>query len=308
LTAQSETIFDTIIEVQGGAATGGKKSDEDGVMGKLMDFKHKILNRSFVLLDIRGKMKEMTPYNVVALQECERMNGLLEEIEKSLEELRLGLEGALNMSDAMDSLAKSLVLNRVPGSWEKKAYPSRKLLAAWFDDLILRCNQLSEWTREEKIEIPRSIWVSGLFNPMSFLTAIMQVTARAKGLPLDDMELQTNVTSFDDPKELQGYAENGFYVHGLFLEGAAWEKGAQGNEGYLAQAKLKDLHPAVPVINVVAVTKAEKKKIGQYDCPVYVTSLRGATYVFTGNLQMQDEEASPYEWVLAGVALLMSDD
>ena len=92
------------------------------------------------------------------------------------------------MSDAMDSLAKSLVLNRVPGSWEKKAYPSRKLLAAWFDDLILRCNQLSEWTREEKIEIPRSIWVSGLFNPMSFLTAIMQVTARAKGLPLDDVK------------------------------------------------------------------------------------------------------------------------
>jgi len=53
--------------------------------------------------------------------------------------------------------------------------------------LILRIDQLSEWTREEKIEIPRSIWVAGLFNPMSFLTAIMQVTARAKGLPLDDV-------------------------------------------------------------------------------------------------------------------------
>jgi len=122
------------------------------------------------------------------------------------------------------------------------------------------------------------------------------------------MVLQTNVTSYDDPKELSNYAENGFYVHGLYLEGAAWEKGAQGNEGYLTQAKLKDLHPAVPIINVIAVTKAEKKVIGQYDCPVYVTSLRGATYVFTANLQMQDEEASPNEWILAGVTLLMSDD
>ena len=122
------------------------------------------------------------------------------------------------------------------------------------------------------------------------------------------MVLQTNVTSYDDPKELTGYADNGFFVHGLYLEGAAWEKGAQGNEGYLAQAKLKDLHPKVPIINVVAVTKAEKKKIGQYDCPVYVTSQRGPTYVFTANLQMQDEDSSPYEWILAGVALLMSDD
>jgi len=308
LTAMSETIFDTIIEVQGGAASGGKKSEEDGVVGRLNEFKHKIHNRSFVLIDIRGKMKEMTPYNVVCLQECERMNGLLEEIDKSLEELKLGLEGALNMTDAMDNLAKSLTLNRVPASWEKKAYPSRKLLNAWFDDLIERINQLHIWTKEEKIEIPRSIWISGLFNPMSFLTAIMQVTARAKGLPLDDMVLQTNVTSYDDPKELSNYAENGFYVHGLYLEGAAWEKGAQGNEGYLTQAKLKDLHPAVPIINVIAVTKAEKKVIGQYDCPVYVTSLRGATYVFTANLQMQDEEASPNEWILAGVTLLMSDD
>jgi len=92
LTAMSETIFDTIIEVQGGAASGGKKSEEDGVVGRLNEFKHKIHNRSFSLLDIRGKMKEMTPYNVVCLQECERMNGLLEEIEKSLEELKLGLE------------------------------------------------------------------------------------------------------------------------------------------------------------------------------------------------------------------------
>jgi len=88
----------------------------------------------------------------------------------------------------MDALAKALTLNRVPANWEKKAYPSRKPLSAWFDDLILRCEQLKEWTAEN-IEIPKSIWVSGLFNPMSFLTAIMQTTSRAKGLPLDDVIL-----------------------------------------------------------------------------------------------------------------------
>lgn len=86
----------------------------------------------------------------------------------------------------MDALAKALTLNRVPANWEKNAYPSKKPLSSWFDDMILRCDQLKEWT-EENIEIPKSIWISGFFNPMSFLTAIMQTTARAKGLPLDDV-------------------------------------------------------------------------------------------------------------------------
>jgi len=90
------------------------------------------------------------------------------------------------MTDAMDALAKALTLNRTPANWEKKAYPSKKPLSSWFDDLIQRCDQLRDWTAEN-IVIPKSIWVSGLFNPMSFLTAIMQTTARAKGLPLDDV-------------------------------------------------------------------------------------------------------------------------
>jgi len=92
LTATSEAIFDTIIEVQGGGSTGGSAKEEDGVVGRLTDFKQRIQGRSFNLIDIRGKMKEMIPYNVVCLQECERMNELLDEIDKSLEELKLGLE------------------------------------------------------------------------------------------------------------------------------------------------------------------------------------------------------------------------
>lgn len=37
------------------------------------------------------------------------------------------------------------------------------------------------------------VWISALFNPMSYLTAIMQVTARARGDPLDDMTLKTDI-------------------------------------------------------------------------------------------------------------------
>lgn len=42
------------------------------------------------------------------------MNVLLAEIVRSLNELSLGFQGELTMSDAMDSLVESLYLDRVP--------------------------------------------------------------------------------------------------------------------------------------------------------------------------------------------------
>ena len=38
----------------------------------------------------------------------------------------------------------------------------------------------------------------------------------------------------------------GVYIHGLYLEGARWDS----NLGVLAEAKLKELHPPMPVIYV----------------------------------------------------------
>lgn len=89
------------------------------------------------------------------------------------------------MTDAMDGLARSLGINKVPDNWTKNAYASKKPLSAWYADLIDRIQQLFDWTSE--MQMPKSLWISGLFNPMSFLTAIMQTTARAKNLPLDDV-------------------------------------------------------------------------------------------------------------------------
>jgi dynein heavy chain len=99
------------------------------------------------------------------------MNVLLNEIKNSLEELRLGLTGALNVTDSMENLSKALTFNKVPANWEKCAYFSKKLLLAWFADLIERNAQLVEWTKE--LVTPDSVCIAYLFNPMSYLTAIM---------------------------------------------------------------------------------------------------------------------------------------
>ena len=48
------------------------------------------------MIDLHGKIEEKTPYVLVALQECERMNMLTHEIRRSLKELDLGLKVILS--------------------------------------------------------------------------------------------------------------------------------------------------------------------------------------------------------------------
>jgi len=136
----SEMLFSSILEIQGGSLKGGSSGD-DSIMIILKDFQSRC-PKMFNMLLINEKVKEKTPFIVVCLQECERMNELLNEIKTSLEDLFLGLTGALNMTDAMEVLQLSLNYNRVPDIWEKKAYFSRKNLASWFSDLIERNKQL----------------------------------------------------------------------------------------------------------------------------------------------------------------------
>lgn len=126
----------------------------------------------------------------------------------------------------MEKLAFALNLGRVPDSWTKVAYFSKKNLLVWLDDVVTRCDQLSAWS--EEFVTPTVLWLSGLFNPMSFLTAIMQITARATNLPLDDMCLRSDVRNELDPEEIAEPAEGGAYVNGFSLEGAGWEQGRNG--------------------------------------------------------------------------------
>lgn len=50
------------------------------------------LTDEFNMAELVAKVEERTPYTVVALQECERMNVLTAEIRRSLTELELGLK------------------------------------------------------------------------------------------------------------------------------------------------------------------------------------------------------------------------
>lgn len=93
---------------------------------------------------------------------------------------------------------------------------------------------------------------------MSFLTAIMQVTSRTEGLPLDDMTLRFNVQNSCKTEDFPAAPEKGAFINGFFLEGATWEFGRNGEQGYLVDQVLKDLHPEMPIIHVTSILRTER--------------------------------------------------
>jgi len=316
LTNQGISIFRTIAGISGGSGGGGS-SDISAASSHITNYLSQ-LPADFDMLEIRSRLKDedYTPFVIVALQEADRMNLLLSEIRMSLMELELGISGALNITDKMEVLAEALQAGTVVATWEKLAYPSLKGLYSWFADVLLRVDQLNEWTGllgGSGCWLLKSLWISGFFNAMAFLTALMQVTSRATMQPLDFMRNRGRFLNVRDVNELQGQPAEGVHIHGIFMEGAGWEEGKGDDEGYITDSKMKDLHPAMPINNIIALHVDQMDWNAMYACPVFTTSLRRgpekgtADYVFTANVRM-DPDDDDKRWILAGAALLMTDD
>lgn len=319
LTNSTEKLFFDILAMGGGGDGAGGSNNSSAVRAVMTSIQER-LPEEFQMVTLALKAKPLLegpdgPYIVVALQECGRMNALLSEIRTSISDLDKGLKGQLNMSQAMEDLASAFVLNQWPGRnpfskcmWEKLAWSSQKNLMSQFEDMLLRVEQLSKWT--EKLVTPKSIWLTGLFNPSSYLTAMSQVTARKTGTALDKMALETHTTTFASVNDVTDYAEDGTYVHGLFIEGACFDE-----EGFLCESKLKELMPLAPVFLIKSVPiqpQWEASPVGYlrhdpaiYECPVYTTSFRGPTYVFMATVKTKEDKA---KWVQRGVALLLQPD
>lgn len=151
----------------------------------------------------------------------------------------------------------------------------------------------------------------------------MQSLARKNEWPLDKVNLTVDVTK-KFKEEFNQPAREGAYVYGLYMEGTAlrlpivllfkhgWtipllclSAGARwdAQAGVIAEARLKELTPTMPVISVRAVPNDRQETRNIYECPVYKTKIRGPTYVWTFSLKTRER---PAKWVLAGVALLLS--
>uniref|UniRef100_A0A3Q1K2D2 Dynein axonemal heavy chain 11 n=1 Tax=Anabas testudineus TaxID=64144 RepID=A0A3Q1K2D2_ANATE len=298
LTVTSDSLFHTLLELQSPDAVMGEGVSQtlEEKVKTILDEVLEKLPEEYNMSDITSKTAERSPYILVCFQECERMNTLISEMRRSLKELDLGLKGELAISSEMEKLQTALFFDNVPDTWTKLAYPSTYSLSIWYNDVLQRCKELDSWTQD--LSLPSVVWLSGLFNPQSFLTAVMQSLARKNEWPLDKVNLTVDVTK-KFKEEFNQPAREGAYVYGLYMEGARWDTQA----GVITEARLKELTPAMPVISVRAVPNDRQETRNIYECPLYKTKIRGPTYVWTFNLKTRER---PAKWVLAGVALLLS--
>jgi len=299
-TTQSNRILATIQELQprDAAAGEGAMSPDEVSAGVTNDIIERFGEKKFDVEDIARSLEELGPYQNVFIQEMDVMNILLAEIVRSLNELKLGFAGELTMSDAMDALKSSLYLDRIPAAWQKRAWPSMRPLSSWLNDFNFRLVQLEEW-QNNPADIPKVTWLSGLYNPQSFLTAICQVTAQKNQWELDKLVTWTDVTKKLNIEEVEGLSRDGAYIIGLSVQGARWDT----TGSILERSKPKEMFCKMPVINVKALA-ADKVDVsnGIYVCPTYKTEFRGPTFVFCAQLKTK---ASAGKWVLAGVAMIM---
>ena len=194
-TDQSEQLCLSILDLGAGDEASGEEgaSKQTVAESALQDILENHRDAIFDIDAVLSLLDEPGPYHTVFLQECELMNALIETMLATLEELDLGFKGELTMGDHMERLQDALFLDRVPGAWSKVAYPSIRGLTTWLANLKGRLEQLREWTNGPT-DIPVVTWLSGLFNPTSFLTAVMQTTAQAQSLELDKLRVATEVT------------------------------------------------------------------------------------------------------------------
>ena len=296
---QTLSILNTLLSIQpkDGGALGGE-TREEAVLRVCADLFNKMPG-DFVKNKVKAAIKAMggqTPLNICLSQEVDRMQKVLSSMRSTLRDLRLAVAGTIVMNETLEVSFNALFDAIVPPSWEKLSWKS-STLGFWFSDVTARSEQFNRWLTDGR---PRVFWLTGLFNPQGFLTAMRQEITRAhQGWSLDSVMLATNVLKVDK-EDVKHPPDEGVYVHGLYLDGASWErKGAR-----LVDSPPKVLFTLLPVLHVTAINSSTPPDPRAYVCPVYrIPKRTDLNYIFDVYLRT-DEPAD--KWVLRGVCLLCS--
>ena len=158
------------------------------------------------------------------------------------------MTGTIALSAGLLNVLEALYDARVPKEWLARSWEANSL-GAWFLGLLQRHEQLLRWLTTGR---PASFWLPGFFNPQGFLTAVKQEVNRrhaADKWALDDVVMTAEVLHpLREADQVREPPKEGVYVHGLFLEGAALDKGAQ-----LVDSEPKKLYFSMPVIHVTGI-------------------------------------------------------
>ncbi|XP_034934334.1 dynein heavy chain 2, axonemal [Chelonus insularis] len=299
---EAKTMFSTLMSLQ--IQVPSKENEttkEDKVMQLSIDMEA-ILPKNIdyeTTAKLIGPSK--SPLSVVLLQEIARYNILLEKTRTSLRDLQRGIKGLILMSEELEEIFTSLYEGRVPSSW-LEAYPSLKPLGSWTQDLISRVEHFAKWA--ETTRPPMLFWLAAYTFPTSFLTAVLQTSARLWNISIDSLTWEFNIFTKTEATIVEEPTD-GVYIRSIFLEGARWD----WKNGILIEPTPMQLICDMPVIHFLPCEQSKKKSKEIYACPCYYYPLRSGTQhrpSFVVAVDLKSGHESPNFWVKRGTALLLS--
>jgi len=265
-TKQCLDTFAALLEL---SPKDGGGDDEEGAVtvdSKVAEFAERVNNEASLdqnkinVEDINSKLSDdmRGPYQNTFIQECERLNALIDCISRSLADIDAANKGELTRTEAMEVLMEQIYMNRVPAVWMKLSFETTRGLGSWLDNIKQRLEQLNAWKETPEKE-PAITFLNRLYNPRSFLTAVKQVLSREKSLELNKLQIVTEIQKKMYWEVADLSKRDGAFVFGFQVEGARWDP----NSG-LEESEPKKQFSVVPVVLCKAVILSEKEDKGVY--------------------------------------------
>jgi dynein heavy chain len=308
--SESMALLEDVLSLSsgsGGGGGGGGTSPEE-VMDEMAQDLIGQTPPTFDLFAFEDKFptKYEESRNTVVKQEAAKYNKLLALLAVQLPLFRRAVKGFVVMTEDLDSVGKALFTNQVPEQWAGVGFLSLKPLTAWYKDLNDRVDFFNLWFQDGH---PISFWVSGLFFPQAFFTAVLQNFARKHKFAIDRVDFNVEVVdNFKlDGSDIAEPPEAGCYMRGFFLEGCRWCDKIHA----LAPSLPKQLFTQLPVVLFKPILDW-KPQAGVYPCPAYKVLSRKGTLSTTGHstnfvrdMALPSKE-DPDVWIRAGVAAFLA--
>merc|ERR1719313_1442790 len=261
---EASEMLTTIIETQPkDAGGGGGKSIDEIVKDQCLDLLGK-MPADFVEEVFRAQIQKLkgppqcqdkgfaAPLNIFLFQELQRLQNIIRIVRTNLKAVSMAIDGTVVMTQELLNDLNAIFDTRVPSCWYLDASGAEIAwlmpnIGGWFTGLLERSNMLSTWLENGR-QTMRSYWLTAFTNAQGFLTGMRQEVTRQHKKDqwaLDDVISHTQISQ-RDLERIGEPPEEGQNIHGLFMEGARWNR----SELRVDESEPKKLFVATPVILV----------------------------------------------------------